>query len=78
MDNKKVEAGQNWPTPQTLKEVQKFLGFANLYRRFIKNYSIVTAPLTSLTKGGGSYRKQKMYTVAFFSQKPTRNYDVGN
>ena len=34
----------------TVKEVQAFLGFANFYRRFIKNYSKVAQPLTELTK----------------------------
>ncbi|KAF5339905.1 hypothetical protein D9758_015029 [Tetrapyrgos nigripes] len=33
----------------TLKELQSFLGFANFYRRFVKDYSRITLPLTSLT-----------------------------
>ncbi len=53
MDYKKVEAVLNWPIPTIVKEVQRFIGFANFYRRFIKNYSSVVAPLTALTKGGG-------------------------
>ncbi|KAG1952342.1 retrotransposable element [Pimephales promelas] len=32
------------------KELQRFLGFANFYRRFIRNFSIVANPLTSLIK----------------------------
>ncbi|KAL1269106.1 hypothetical protein QQF64_031395 [Cirrhinus molitorella] len=50
MDEKKVEAVLKWPQPQTLKELQRFLGFANFYRRFIRNFSMVAAPLTSMTK----------------------------
>ncbi|KAI2660329.1 Transposon Ty3-I Gag-Pol polyprotein [Labeo rohita] len=38
-------------SPGTVKELQGFLGFANLYRRFIKNYSLIMAPLTSLLWG---------------------------
>lgn len=40
MDNKKVEAVLNWHTPQMLKELQRFLCFANFYCKFIRNYSI--------------------------------------
>lgn len=31
------------------KQLQRFLGFANFYCRFIHNYSSITAPLTALT-----------------------------
>jgi len=48
----KVEAVLNWKTPASLTEVQSFLGFANFYRRFIKDYSRVARPLTELTKVG--------------------------
>ncbi|KAK3538390.1 hypothetical protein QTP86_001575 [Hemibagrus guttatus] len=37
--------------PEKLKELQRFLGFANFYRRFIQNYSSVAGPLTSLLQG---------------------------
>jgi len=47
----KVEAVLEWKTPASLTEVQSFLGFANFYRRFIKDYSRVARPLTELTKG---------------------------
>ncbi|KAK3548058.1 hypothetical protein QTP70_004282 [Hemibagrus guttatus] len=40
-----------------IKELQRFLGFANFYRRFICNYSITAAPLTSLLKGQPSRLK---------------------
>ncbi|KAM0704632.1 hypothetical protein Q7P35_007418 [Cladosporium inversicolor] len=38
------------PKPGTVKEVQSFLGFANFYQQFIKDYSKIAAPLTELTK----------------------------
>ncbi|KAI2653726.1 Transposon Tf2-9 polyprotein [Labeo rohita] len=50
MDENKVEAVLKWPQPRTLKELQSFLGFANFYRRFIRNFSSVAAPLTAMTK----------------------------
>jgi hypothetical protein len=49
MDPKKVEAIVSWEVPKTVRDVQCFLGFANFYRIFIKNYSQVAAPLTRLT-----------------------------
>jgi hypothetical protein len=51
MEKEKVEAVRNWTTPTTIKDVEKFLGFANFYRRFIKNFSMIAAPLNAL-KGG--------------------------
>ncbi|ROL53801.1 Transposon Tf2-6 polyprotein [Anabarilius grahami] len=50
MDERKVESISNWPEPTTIKELQRFLGFANFYRRFIKSFSSITHPLTSLLR----------------------------
>ncbi|KAI2662392.1 Transposon Tf2-11 polyprotein [Labeo rohita] len=50
MDSSKIQAVTEWPQPSTIKELQRFLGFANFYRRFIRNYSTIAAPLTSLLK----------------------------
>ncbi|KAL0154280.1 hypothetical protein M9458_050393 [Cirrhinus mrigala] len=51
MDERKVSAVVSWPEPTTIKELQRFLGFANFYRRFIQNYSLITTPLTNLLSG---------------------------
>ncbi|KAK3509524.1 hypothetical protein QTP70_000538 [Hemibagrus guttatus] len=48
MDHDKVHTVTEWPMPTTIKELQRFLGFANFYRHFIRNYSSVVGPLTSL------------------------------
>ncbi|KAI2653738.1 Transposon Tf2-11 polyprotein [Labeo rohita] len=50
MDQGKVDAIQKWPQPNSIKELQRFLGFTNFYCRFIKGYSSITAPLTSLLR----------------------------
>jgi len=56
MDPEKVSCVLGWETPKTVTDVQCFLGFANFYRRFIKDYSKVVAPLTKMTKKeGGKY-----------------------
>lgn len=49
MDPKKIQTVINWKAPKTVRDVQCFLGFANFYRIFIKNYSKIAAPLTRLT-----------------------------
>jgi len=50
MDPVKLMAVSNWPTPKTMKEVQKWLGFCNFYHHFVKNYSALAQPLFNLTK----------------------------
>ena len=51
MDPEKIEAVLKWATPESVKDVQAFLGFANFYRRFISRFSQRTRSLTELTKG---------------------------
>ncbi|KAK3519979.1 hypothetical protein QTP70_009632 [Hemibagrus guttatus] len=51
MDMVKVQAVTEWHAPSTVRELQCFLGFANFYRWFIRNYSSVAGPLTSLLRG---------------------------
>jgi len=50
MQKEKVEGVLNWPAPRNIKEVQKFLGLANYYRRFIKDFAKVAAPLHMLVR----------------------------
>ncbi|KAJ9534690.1 hypothetical protein QJQ45_013074 [Haematococcus lacustris] len=50
VDPAKVKAVAEWPEPQSLKDLQAFLGLANFFRRFIRDFSSVAAPLTDLTR----------------------------
>lgn len=52
MDPDKVRTVRDWKTPTCLTDVQAFLGFGNFYRRFIRDYSKITAPLNRLTGKG--------------------------
>jgi len=49
MEEKKVEAVRNWATPSWKKDLQRFLGFVNFYRKFIKDFSKIARPLHELT-----------------------------
>src|ERR1700722_139171 len=49
MDPVKVQGIVDWPTTNCKKDIQRFLGFCNFYRRFIRNYSAVARPLNHLT-----------------------------
>jgi hypothetical protein len=49
MDQDKVKAILEWEAPKTATTIQSFLGFANFYRTFIKDYSDIAMPLTKLT-----------------------------
>ncbi|XP_014187160.1 uncharacterized mitochondrial protein AtMg00860, partial [Haplochromis burtoni] len=48
-DPAKVQAVLDWPKPPDRRQLQRLLGFANFYRRFIRDFSKVALPLTRLT-----------------------------
>ena len=41
---------QQWPEPENVTEIRQFLGLASYYRRFVRNFAMITRPLTDLTK----------------------------
>lgn len=50
MDPDRVKAVQEWPAPESVYDIQVFLGFANFYQRFLSGYSRIVSPITDLTK----------------------------
>uniref|UniRef100_A0A803SPZ4 Gypsy retrotransposon integrase-like protein 1 n=1 Tax=Anolis carolinensis TaxID=28377 RepID=A0A803SPZ4_ANOCA len=56
MDPAKVSAVLEWRAPTNKKEVQRFLGFANYYRKFIPDFACWTDPITSCIRGKRPFR----------------------
>ena len=50
VDHGKVDVVSNWKRPNTMAEIRSFLGLAGYYRRFVKGFSKIAQPLTSLTQ----------------------------
>jgi len=50
MEKEKVEGVTNWPTPQCVKDIQKFLGLANYYQQFVKDFAKIAKPLHQLVR----------------------------
>ena len=52
MEKEKVQGVIEWPVPKSMKDVQKFLGLANYYRRFVKDFAMIAKPLHEMTRKG--------------------------
>jgi len=50
IEKEKVDGVLSWPIPKNIKDVRKFLGLANYYRRFIKDFTKVARPMNMLTR----------------------------
>ena len=68
-DPDKTAVIHQWPAPTNLKEIRQFLGFASYYRRFIKNFANVAAPLYKLTEKQTSWEWTSETNQAFHSLK---------
>ena len=54
MEEEKIDAVKKWPEPESVWDIQVFISFTNFYRRFIKGFSRIVAPLTTMLKTTGS------------------------
>ncbi|GKB43940.1 putative reverse transcriptase domain-containing protein [Tanacetum coccineum] len=88
VDPSKIKAVKSWKAPTTPSEVRSFLGLAGYYRHFIKNFSKIAKPLTSLTQKNQKYEwgekqeenfqtlKDNLCNAPILSLPETKDWDV--
>ncbi|KAK3100349.1 hypothetical protein FSP39_018534 [Pinctada imbricata] len=69
VDSDKTAAVATYPVPKSIKHVRSFLGMCNYYRKFIKNYSKIAAPLSRLLCKDSKFRWTDECTTAFNTLK---------
>ena len=68
-DPDKVKAIDDWPRPQCKKEVRSFLGLTSYYRRFVKGFAGIAAPLHALTGKSAKFEWNEACEEAFLELK---------
>ncbi|GBG70866.1 hypothetical protein CBR_g8166 [Chara braunii] len=63
-EDSKIAAIRDWPTPRTLTELRSFLALANYYRKFVRNFSTIAAPLRRLLRKETIWKWDKDCTSA--------------
>ncbi|GBG71138.1 hypothetical protein CBR_g8440 [Chara braunii] len=63
-EDSKIAVIRDWPTPRTLTKLRSFLGLANYYRKFVRNFSTIAAPLRRLLKKEAIWQWDKDCTSA--------------
>ena len=70
-DLAKIESVASWPAPACLRELRSFVGLCSYYRRFVKGFTEITAPLHKLTGNGVLFQWSRDCQTAF-SELETR------
>ena len=65
VDSETVEVVQNWPRPTIVAKIRSFLGLAGYYRRFVKDFSRISAPLTKLTQKNVKFEWSEQCEASF-------------
>jgi hypothetical protein len=64
-DPEKTRAVAEWPRPTRLREVRAFLGLASYYRRFVQDFSRISAPLHQLSRKSQVFRWDAEHQQSF-------------
>jgi len=68
-DPEKTVKVKDWPPPMTTQETQQFLGLANYYRHFIKDFATIAKPLHKLTEKKQPFKRTEECQQAFAQLK---------
>jgi hypothetical protein len=68
-DPAKIQAIRDWPTPSLVKHIRSFLGLAGYYRRFIRQYGVLSRPLSDLLKKNAQFQWTSIHQQAFEALK---------
>lgn len=68
-DDSKVQVVQEWPVPDSVKKLRGFLGLAGYYRKFVRNFGVLSKPLTDLLRKGVVFVWTPMVDAAFGALK---------
>jgi len=77
MQEEEVAGVLEWPIPRTVKDVQRFLGLANYYRWFVKDFAKIAKPLHKLVRKDKKWSWEEEQEKAF-KQLKKHVYDMTN
>ena len=69
VDKEKIKVIQEWLTPKSVSDVRSFHGLASFYRRFVKDFSTIAAPLNELVKKHVGFKWGQKQEQAFAALK---------
>ncbi|GBM92540.1 Retrovirus-related Pol polyprotein from transposon 297, partial [Araneus ventricosus] len=68
-DPEKTKAVVDWPRPETVHDLQSFLGLCTYYRRFVRNFPAIARPLHKLTEARSNFNWTEECENSFNSLK---------